>query len=95
VTTAVSPASLPPAFQQTLTQSQGVAAISALISNTALVQALFPNPSLFPTPASSANDPLATVLQSAFTYQLGNSGDSAVLRTLLSPQPGQVINATA
>ena len=99
MTTAVSPASLPPAFQppdvKTLTQSQGAAAISALISNTALVQALFPNPSLCPAAVTPATDPMATLLQSAFTYQLANSGNNAVLSTLLSQQPGQVVNATA
>jgi len=100
VTTPIaSSASLPPAFQppdvKTLTQSQGAAAISALISNTALVQALFPNPSLYPAAVTPATDPMATLLQSAFTYQLANSGNNAVLSTLLSQQPGQVVNATA
>lgn len=92
-------ASLPPAFQppdvKTLTQSQGAAAISALISNTALVQALFPNPSLFPTASLPAPDPMGVLLQSAFTYQLANSGNNAVLSTLLAQRPGQLINATA
>ena len=80
-----------------LTRSQGASAVSALITNTALVQSLFPNPSLFagPTaPAGQSNDPIHAP-QSAFTYQLASSGNSAALMMLLGQQPGQVIDTTA
>ena len=92
------PSGFQPPDLNALTRSQGASAISALITNTALVQSLFPNPSLFAGPAAPAapsNDPIDGLLQSAFTYQLASSGNSAALRMLFGQQPGQVIDTTA
>ncbi|HXU23537.1 MAG TPA: hypothetical protein VN697_05860 [Tepidiformaceae bacterium] len=89
----------PPSFQppdlNALTRSQGASAISALITNTALVQSLFPNPSLFPAVPQPSSTPIDGLLQSAFTYELASSGNSAALRMLLGQQPGQLIDKTA
>lgn len=100
VTSPIAPsAGLPVTFQppdlRTLTQSQGAAAISSLIANTALVQALFPSPSLYPTANTPTPDPMGVLLQSAFTYQLANAGNSAVLSMFTGQQTGQLLNASA
>lgn len=71
-----------------LVKASGGARIASLIQATAITQSLL-------TPTQTSTGSLATLLGSAFLYQLSGSGNSALLRTYQPGVTGGNVNATA